>query len=54
MPILMHHMCISSNYVSSAMLRLTNLEIRNVMAVKTQTNPDQIAMKGKKIIIETS
>jgi hypothetical protein len=34
-PILMHQMRISTNYVSSVMLRPKNLEIRNVMTEKT-------------------
>jgi hypothetical protein len=41
----MHQMRISSNYVSSVMPGLINLEIRDVMAVKTQTESREIRQR---------
>ena len=40
-PILTHHIRISSTYVSSVMLSPNNLEIRNVVTVKTRTPPQK-------------
>jgi hypothetical protein len=38
-PILMHQMRISIIYISSVMLRLKKLEIRNIMKVKIPETP---------------
>jgi hypothetical protein len=40
-PNLIHHMRLSTNYVSSMMLRPNELEIPNVMTVKTRKTPKQ-------------
>jgi hypothetical protein len=41
-PILMHQMHISITSISSMMLRPKNLEIQNVMTVKTPKNPNRV------------
>jgi hypothetical protein len=49
-PILMHRMCISTNYVSSVMLRPKNLEIRNNVRTEKKTNKtNHHAMKWPQI-----
>jgi hypothetical protein len=42
----MHQMRISTTYVSSVMLRLKNLEIRNVMTVKIPQTPKRVLFEG--------
>jgi hypothetical protein len=47
--VLMHQMRISTNYISSMMVRPKNLELQNVMIVKTENNAKHSGVKCNQI-----